>query len=334
MKCLPGLRMTNKTLDQTISQTYVWIMSNLPPLAAIRVFEAAARHGNFTRAAEELGLTQAGVSYQIKVLEERVGTVLFVRQGRGTALTPAGEALSPRISQAFADMEGAFEGLRGDDGAVLSIACAQTLATQFLAPRLGAFQLAHPEIAVRIDVSDRIVDLEAGDCDVAIRFTRDPPERLQCHFLMRAGIAPMASPSFVEANALAEPTDLTRERRVSPDYPWWDRWDEATCHRHDGSSPRASGALQFDSQVLDAQAAISGHGAALLMPPMFRAELADGRLVRPFAEVAWLTHSFRLVYPEVRKTSAKVRAFRNWLTKELRDLMGDDPEGFLVEGGR
>jgi len=111
-------------------------MSNLPPLAAIRVFEAAARFGNFTRAAEELGLTQAGVSYQIKVLEERVGTVLFVRQGRGMALTPAGEALAPRISQAFSDMEGAFENLRGDDSAVLSVACAQTLATQFLAPRM------------------------------------------------------------------------------------------------------------------------------------------------------------------------------------------------------
>ncbi|MEL6530570.1 MAG: LysR substrate-binding domain-containing protein [Pseudomonadota bacterium] len=308
-------------------------MSNLPPLAAIRVFEAAARHANFTRAAGELGLTQAGVSYQIKVLEERVGTVLFVRQGRGMALTPAGEALAPRISQAFADMQGAFEGLRGDDNAVLSVACAETMATQFLAPRLGCFQLAHPDIAVRIDVSDLIVDLDAGACDVAIRFTRDPPERLHSHFLMRGGIAPMASPAFAEARALRLPADLSRDCRVSPDYTWWDRWDEATCHKHDGSSSKAVGALQFDSQVLDAQAASSGHGAALLMPPMFMNEVADGRLVRPFAEVAWLTHSFRLVYPEVRKGSAKVRAFRTWLDKELRDLMGDDPEGFLVEGG-
>ncbi len=308
-------------------------MSNLPPLAAIRVFEAAARHGNFTRAAEELGLTQAGVSYQIKVLEERVGAVLFVRRGRGMALTAAGEALSPRISKAFADMEGAFETLRGDDGAVLSVACAQTMATQFLAPRLGCFQLAHPDIAVRIDVSDRIVDLEAGECDVAIRFTQHPPERLHCHFLMRAGIAPMASSAFVEANSLAQPADLTRNRRVSPDYPWWERWDEATCSQHDGSLATGSGALQFDSQTLDAQAAISGHGAALLMPSMFMAEMADGRLVRPFGEVAWLTHSFRLVYPEVRKNSAKVRAFRSWLSTELRELVGDDPEGFLVESG-
>ena len=308
-------------------------MSNLPPLAAIRVFEAAARHGNFTRAAEELGLTQAGVSYQVKVLEERLGTVLFVRQGRGMALTPAGEALSPRISQAFADMEGAFANLRGDDSAVLSIACSQTLATQFLAPRLGAFQLAHPDIAVRIDVSDRLVDLEAGECDVAIRFTRDPPERLLSHFLMRGGIAPFASPSFVGSYALASPPDLNRERRVSPDYTWWMRWDEATCSEFEPDPQgKASGALQFDSQILDVQAAISGHGAALLMPPMFMAEVADGRLVRPFAQVAWLEHSFWLAYPEVRKNSAKVRAFRVWLMAELRALMGDDPEGFLVEG--
>ena len=145
----------------------------------------------------------------------------------------------------------------------------------------------------------------------------------------------MASPAFVDSNTLAKPADLSRTKRVSPDYQWWERWDEATCSEHEASSPSGnSGVLQFDSQTLDAQAAISGHGAALLMPPMFKAEEADGRLIRPFAGVAWLEHKFRLVYPEVRKNSAKVRAFRNWLTNELRDLMDDDPEGFLVEGAR
>lgn len=307
-------------------------MSNLPPLAAIRVFEAAARHRNYTRAAEELGLTQAGVSYQIKVLEERVGAVLFVREGRGMALTPVGEALAPRISSAFSDMESAFEALRGDDASVLSIACSQTFATQFLAPRLGSFQLAHPEIAVRIDVSDRLVDLEAGECDVAIRVTRDPPERLTWHFLMRVGVTPLASPGLVSSLNLDCGADLPSASRVSSQYPWWRHWDAASGgDLQDSDQRKAAGTLQFDSQLLDAQAAMAGNGFALLMSNLFQAEIVDGRLSRPFEQVAWLDLTFRLVYPEVRKQSAKVRAFRKWLDTELKAWHGDDPDGFLLE---
>ncbi|MEM8725141.1 MAG: LysR substrate-binding domain-containing protein [Pseudomonadota bacterium] len=306
-------------------------MSKLPPLAAVRVFEAAARHGNYTRAAEELGLTQAGVSYQIKVLEERMGTVLFARAGRGMALTPAGEALAPRITRAFSEMEAAFEGLRGDDSSVLSIACSQTFATQFLAPRLGSFQLAHPDIAVRIDVSDRLVDLDAGECDVAIRLSRDPPERLTWHFLMRVGITPLASPELVASLDLECGADIPSGLRVSPQYSWWRHWDVASGgDLNDYEQQKTAGALQFDSQILDAQAATSGHGFALLMPNLFQAEIDDGRLQRPFGQIAWLKHTFRLVYPEVRKQSAKVRAFRAWLDGELKALHRDDPDGFLV----
>ena len=105
-------------------------MRKLPPLSAIRAFEAAARHKNYTRAGEELGLTQAGVSYQIKSLEQRVGTPLFVRNGRLMELTPAGDALAPRIAQAFASMEAAFSSLGDSDGSILSIACFQTFATK------------------------------------------------------------------------------------------------------------------------------------------------------------------------------------------------------------
>ncbi len=306
-------------------------MSKLPPLAAVRVFEAAARHGNYTRAAEELGLTQAGVSYQIKVLEERIGTVLFARAGRSMALTPAGEALAPRIARAFSEMEAAFEGLRSDDSSVLSIACSQTFATQFLAPRLGSFQLAHPDIAVRIDVSDRLVDLDAGESDVAIRLTRDPPDRLAWHFLMRAGIAPLASPKLVASLDFECGADVPSGLRVSPRYGWWRCWDVASGGDLDEHEQQeTSGALQFDSQILDAQAAMSGHGFALLMPNLFQAEIEDGRLERPFEQVAWLEQKFRLVYPEVRKQSAKVRAFRAWLADELKVLHGDDPGGFLA----
>lgn len=308
-------------------------MAQLPPLAAIRVFEAAARHQNYTRAAEELGLTQAGVSYQIKVLEERLGTPLFVRAGKGMALTPAGEALAPRISKAFAELAASFEWLRGDEGSVLSISCSQTIATQLLAPRLGRFQLAQPDIAVRLHVSDKLVDLEGGEFDMAIRFAKDPPHRLESHLLLRVGITPIAGPEFLRTNPPGHAGSIGRPHRVSPQNSWWRSWDES-LEVADGEidQPYRGGALQFDSQVLDAMAAMAGNGYAIVMPPLFARELADGRLLQPFDHIAWLTSSVWLVYPEVRRNSRKVRAFRSWIEQEAKLLLGDDPHGFRKAG--
>jgi LysR family glycine cleavage system transcriptional activator len=307
-------------------------MTKLPPLAAIRVFEAAARHGNYTRAAEELGLTQAGVSYQMRVLEERLGTVLFTRQGRGMVLTPAGKAIAPQITKAFADLAASFDLLKGEDDAILSISSSQTFATQILAPRLGSFQIAHPEIAVRIDVSDRLVDLESGECDVAIRATKHPPEKLHWHFLMKIGISAMVSPEFLKSNPIKEAKAIPRSLRVSSNYFWWESWDKSHG-RIEGTidQEKSAAGLQFDSQILDANAAMAGNAIALLMPPFFRNELASGRLIQPFDHIAWLETSFRLVYPEVRKNARKVRLFRAWLEKEMDKILGEDPYGFRIE---
>ncbi len=123
---------------------------DLPPLAAIRVFEAAARHLSFTRAAEELGMTQAAVSYQIRVLEERVGAPLFLRLARAVELTQTGRLLAPATSEALERLATAFAAARKDTGGVLSLSIVPTFAAHWLAPRIGGFQLKHPEIAVRI----------------------------------------------------------------------------------------------------------------------------------------------------------------------------------------
>jgi LysR family glycine cleavage system transcriptional activator len=141
----------------------------LPPLAAIRCFEAAARHQSFTRAAEELGMTQAAVSYQIKLLEDRVGGPLFIRGTRGVTLTEMGRQLAPSITEAFAQLRGAFSLLRETAENVLNITALETFTTNWLVPRLGSFQVAHPEIAVRLDASGRIVDFTREEFDVGIR---------------------------------------------------------------------------------------------------------------------------------------------------------------------
>src|SRR5262245_55727573 len=138
-------------------------MPQLPPLAAVRVFEAAARHENYNRAAEELALTQAGVSYQIKLLEERLGAQLFMRKGRGMVLTALGKRIAPRVTEAFALLGDAFAAVQAENESVLSITASRSFATNWLAGRIGAFNLMRPNLAVRMHVSDDIVDLAAGE---------------------------------------------------------------------------------------------------------------------------------------------------------------------------
>lgn len=301
-------------------------MRKLPPLAAIRAFEAAARHLNYTRAGEELGLTQAAVSYQIRNLEQRVGAPLFMRNGRTMELTATGRALAPRISQAFEAMEGAFAAIGEEEGSVLAIACFQTFATKILAPRLGAFQLAHPEIAVRLVVGDEFVDLESGGCDIAIRLSRDVPKGLEVHELAPLAIAPLACPDFIARNPqLAKPkagagSAIDEAQRISAGNALWQEWDAAHCvERAERMTARG---LEFDSQVLDGAAALGGNGVAMLAPLLFAQEIADGSLVQIGEKSVYPDSTFRLIYPEVRRHSAKVRAFRDWMRAEMKLLTG------------
>ena len=146
----------------------------LPPLAAIRVFEAAARHLSFTKAAAELGMTQAAVSYQIKLLEERVGTPLFLREGRQVVLTEAGRRLSVAATEAFDGLRAAFAAVHETSNAVLTLSASHALASTWLAPRLGAFQLAHPGLAVRLMASDRLTDFVREEVDAGLRSGHGP----------------------------------------------------------------------------------------------------------------------------------------------------------------
>ncbi|MEJ5977955.1 LysR substrate-binding domain-containing protein [Novosphingobium sp. PS1R-30] len=300
---------------------------SLPPLAAVRVFEAAARHENYSRAAEELALTQAGVSYQIKLLEERIGAQLFTRKGRGVALTSLGKRIAPRVSEAFSLLGEAFSAAQAENEAVLSITCSRTFATNWLAERIGAFNLTKPGLAVRLHVSDEVVDLAAGEIDVAIRGVIDPGPGVVTHFLVRQIITPMASPEFLARNPISTPADLRKVTRLSPNDEWWDTWFASLSDGYDGAHDPG---LRFDSQVLDGQAAIAGHGVAMIFPPMFPDAIAAGRLVAPFDHYAVEARTMWLVYPEHKRNLAKVRAFRDWLLPAIRESLGDDPLGALV----
>lgn len=321
---------TNKALDANYKPRLYHPMSQIPPLAAVRVFEAASRYGNFSRAAEELAMTQSAVSYQMKLLEERLGGPLFVRRGRAMVLTDLGQRIAPQVSEAFATLTKAFAGVRAESDAVLSITAPRTFATNWLAGRLGEFQIARPELAVRLDVTDAIVDLATSEFDVAIRGMPTPTPGLIAHFLMRMPVTPLASPAFLAKHEMTEPADLLTVPRLSPDDDWWDLWFESLKL---GADDRVRAGIRFESQVLDGHAAIAGHGLAILSPPMFQAQIEAGLLVQPFKHVANYRNGFWLVYPEHRRNLAKVRNFRDWLLDAVKRAAGDDPYGILQPSG-
>ena len=299
-------------------------MSDLPPLAAIRVFEAAARHENFSRAADELSMTQAAVSYQMKILEERLGVTLFTRHARGMSLTDVGRRIAPQITASFQTLKEAFSSARAESGSVLSITAPRTFATNWLAGRLGDFNLAHPNLSVRLDVTDRLVDLARSSFDAAIRGVPHPQPGLVSHFLMRMPVTPMASPSFLALHKLKTPKDLLSVPRLSPEDDWWDLWFSTLPG---GAMDRKNGpGIRFESQVLDGHAAIAGHGVAILSPPMFKSAIEAGLLVRPFRHTAQYKNGFWLVYPEHKRNLPKVRALRDWLLKTVQQAAGKDTE--------
>jgi LysR family transcriptional regulator, glycine cleavage system transcriptional activator len=293
----------------------------LPPLQAIRVFEAAARHASFTKAASELGMTQAAVSYQIKVLEERVGAPLFLRKPRQVMLTEVGQRLAPAITEAFTLIGEAYSAARSGAEGLLCVSTILTFASNWLARRLGAFQMAHPSLAVRLDTSTRLIDFAREDVDVAIRAGGGNWPGLARHFLFKADFTPMLSPKLAESiGGVKEPADLLRLPILDPSDYWWKEWFTLAGVPTDTLETRTRNSM--GAQAYEASAAMAGHGVAILTRALFVSELADGRLIQPFDIVGDDGHAYWLVYPESRRNVPKIRAFRDWLLEEVAASLG------------
>jgi LysR family glycine cleavage system transcriptional activator len=295
-------------------------MSALPPLAAVRAFEAAARHGSFTKAAAELGMTQAAVSYQIKLLEDRLGAPLFLRLPKRVVLSEAGKRLAPPVSEAFQRLEAAFAAMRATNEGVLSVTAIHTFATNWLVPRLGAFQLAHPTIAVRLETTHRLVDFAREDFDLGIRTGLGKWPGLKAHLLMPTEFTPLCSPALLaRAGRLDGPADLLKLPLLDWRDDWWRQWFALAGIADPQPAPHPT--VQLESQVMLGQAAMTGQGVAILTPAFFAADIAAGRLVQPFDLVARSDSSFYVVYPQERQSSPKIRAFRDWILQEVgRDV--------------
>ncbi|MFJ7352724.1 LysR substrate-binding domain-containing protein [Phyllobacterium sp. NPDC097923] len=292
---------------------------NLPPLAAIRVFEAAARHGNFTKAAEELGMTQAAVSYQIKLLEERVGSPLFLRLPRQVVLTEIGARLAPATTEAFEILRAAFATTRESADGILTIATIPTFAATWLVPRLGSFQMENPALAVRLKSGREMTDFVRQEADVGIRSGTKEWPGLVCHKLFQAYFTPMLSPALAASvGGVKTPTDLLKLPILDPGDPWWNIWFSLVGIE----KPTLRGDLRnrLGDQHLEGRAVLAGQGVGILTPFFFQPELQQGQLIQPFDIVGSSEHAYWLVYPEARRNVPKIRAFRDWMLGQLGDV--------------
>lgn len=280
----------------------------LPPLPAIRAFEAAARLGSFTRAADELHMTQAAVSYQIKQLERRLGLGLFHRQPRQVVLTPAGHRLAPAVLDAFKQLRTAFAQAIERVETELAITALPTIASAWLVPRLGAFQLTHPRLAVRLDTAVELVDLNRGEFDVGIRIGAGEWPGLDADFLLPSLFTPLCSPALRER--LRTPADMLALPRFGRER-WWRTWFAAAGLAD--ADLTAKPGVELDVEQHAVTAAIAGHGVALSSPLFFEQDIAAGRLLQPFELVVRDQRDYWLTYPTTLRTSEKIRAFRAWL---------------------
>jgi LysR family transcriptional regulator, glycine cleavage system transcriptional activator len=294
---------------------------DLPPLTALRAFEAAGRHLSVTRAADELSVTAAAISHQVKALEDYLDVRLFRRNGNSLFLTDAGQTLLPGLRAGFAELERAISALREHDlrGAfVLSVA--PVFATKWLIPRLDGFQASHPDIDVRISATLDLADFEHDGVDAAIRVGRGRYPGLVAHRLFGESVVPMCSPALLKRERpLAVPDDLRHhvllhfdwpaQEQVTPD---WGTWLRSTQVKGVDSSrgPR------FTQPDYAMQAAVDGAGVVLGWRSLAEADLDAGRLTIPFDLPLEMDVAFYFVYPERCAERPKLARFREWLLSQ------------------
>jgi LysR family transcriptional regulator, glycine cleavage system transcriptional activator len=294
---------------------------HLPPLSALRAFEATARLKSFGKAAAELSVTPAAISHQIHTLEEDLGVRLFRRLNRAIELTASARVLLPGLSDAFAEIHASVRRLRAhNDTGTLTVTASPSFAAKWLVLRLHRFQERYPDIDVRISASDDVVDLTRGDFDLAIRYGTGRYPGLTVELLLENEVFPACSPLLLETGPpLRTPEDLAHHALIhdqavdrDPLAPTWAMWLKAAG----AASVPASAGITFSVGYMALDAAIAGHGVALAYSTIAAADLAAGRLVRLFSLALPDLFAYYIVTAPGALERPKVRAFRDWLRQE------------------
>ncbi len=288
---------------------------HLPPLNALRAFEAAARHLSFTKAAEELNVTQAAISHQVKGLEDRLGVALFRRQNRALTLTEAGQAYLPALKDAFDAIDAATARLvaRDRSGAV-TVTCLPSFAATWLVRRLGRFRAQHPDLDVRLLTNERLVDFAREDVDIGVRYGRGHWPGLMAEKLLTEDMFPVCAPALLKGpKPLKRPADLKHHTLLHDDMEMdWQRWLVAASVK--GVDPNRG--LQFSSSSMLLQAAADGQGVAMGRSALAAGYLAEGRLVRPFELKLHSDAAYYVIYSQAHAHRPKVKTFRDFLMAE------------------
>lgn len=293
-------------------------MVRLPPTAALRAFESAARHLSYTRAADELHITQSAVSHQIRHIEELWNLKLFVRQGRSLAMTNEGQSLAPIVRDFISRLGSKLEELKpAEDRASLRVSLLQSFAFKWLVPRLGQFSQEHPNINVWISTTEELIDFNVNKVDAGIRLGLGGWQGLYEVLILREYVFPVCSPRFLKRiNPPETPKDLLYYpliyRHSFDICPRWRDWFKAAGVEIK-SLPKGS---KFPDTSMAIQAAIDDFGIALARSAHVQDDLASGRLVKLFDVYSPSNVAYYFVCPKGRKDEPNIKAFHDWVLAE------------------
>ncbi|MCX7347444.1 MAG: transcriptional regulator GcvA [Alphaproteobacteria bacterium] len=296
----------------------------LPPLNALRAFEAAARHLSISRAAGELNVTPAAISHQIRLLEDHIGLPVFMRNGRGLSLTDAGAAGLRDLREGFARLSAAMDAIDSlGEAGVLSVSVAPSFAAKWLLPRLDSFQTRHPEIDVHVSASMQLVDFARDGVDIAIRYGAGGYSDLVVEKLLTEKVIPVCSPELLKSleklDSISDLVGVTLLHDDSPDNdpscPNWEMWLRAAgiTHIDTARGPR------FNQSSMVIEAAVLGRGVALAKAALAAEDLKAGRLVQPFASVMAVDFAYYIVAPRGKLNLPKVSFFVDWLKQQAQN---------------
>lgn len=290
----------------------------LPNLAALRAFEAAARHQNFSRAAEEIHLTHGAISHQVRALEQDLGVALFTRNGKRIAITPEGQRFALTVRTSLQEIAGAADALRaGTRQKRLTVSAIPSFAARWLAPRLGKFIDLHPDIEVMLQSSGQLQDLARDAIDVGIRFGSGRYPGLTVEKLMGDFYYPVASPAYDGGRLPTSPQQLAHCSLLRSEEPWLPWFQAAGL-----ALPEPSGGVRFQDLSMLIRSAADGDGIALVRHVVAMQEIASGELVRLFDVAVKSPHNYYVACPPQALRKPQVEAFRSWLLAEIAKFKG------------
>lgn len=293
-------------------------LRTMPSLTAVRAFEAAARLGSFAKAGEELNMTGAAVSYQVKSIEQQLGLALFRRFPKRIELTEAGASVAPLITSAFSTIRAAFLATEEKFHGRLVISTLPTVGGVWLAPLLGDFRRRFPEIKTRLEMSVDAATFIDDEVDAAVRSGEGKWPGLKCHFLLPNIYTPVCAPTYAdEVRAHLQKPEGSFPFNLLGRSTWWSRWYEGFGFPAVNLEGRFG--VQYDVEQLYASAAAAGHGVAMISPIFFRRELESGTLVAPLDFAVNDGRAYWFAYPKSQAGREKIRHFRVWIEERAAE---------------